>query len=206
MKAYKGFNKDLTCRGYQYEIGKTYETDFAELCEAGFHACPSPLDVFAYYTPAESRYCEVELGGRMDKGDDKVAAEKITIGAEIGIPGLAKAHIEYIRERCTDRIEAGDTEAATAGYRGAATAGYGGAATARGLASVGKNGAALARSSHPIASGGIGSVLVLVSEPPTSYDIKHVATVVIDGMTYKPGTLYTLDDVGKVIEYTEGEA
>ena len=222
MKAYKGFNKDLTCRGYQYEIGKTYETDFAELCEAGFHACPSPLDVFAYYTPAESRYCEVELGGRMDKGDDKVAAEKITIGAEIGIPGLAKAHIEYIRERCTDRIEAGDTEAATAGYggaatagdggaatagdRGAATAGYRGAATARGLASVGKNGAALARSSHPIASGGIGSVLVLVSEPPTSYDIKHVATVVIDGMTYKPGTLYTLDDVGKVIEYTEGEA
>ena len=214
MKAYKGFNKDLTCRGYQYEIGKTYETDLAELCKAGFHACPSPLDVFAYYAPAESRYCEVELGGRMDKGDDKVAAEKITIGAEIGIPDLAKAHIEYIRERCTDRIEAGDAEAATAGDRGAATAGnggaatagYRGAATARGLASVGENGAALARATHPIASGGIGSVLVLVSEPPTSNDIKHVATVVIDGMTYKPGTLYTLDDVGKIIEYTEGEA
>ena len=222
MKAYKGFNKDLTCRGYQYEIGKTYETDLAELCEAGFHACPSPLDVFTYYAPAESRYCEVELGGRMDKGDDKVAAEKITIGAEIGIPGLAKAHIEYTRERCTDRIEAGDAEAATAGDGGAATAGYrgaatagdrgaatagdGGAATARGRASVGKKGAALARATHPIASGGIGSVLVLVSEPPTRCDIKHVATVVIDGMTYKPGTLYTLDDVGKVIEYTEGEA
>ena len=61
MKAYKGFNKDMTCRGFQYEIGKAYETDAADLCSIGFHACENPLDCFGYYAPAASRYCEVEI-------------------------------------------------------------------------------------------------------------------------------------------------
>lgn len=54
MKAYKGFNKDMTCRGFQYEVGKTYETDEADLCNSGFHACKNPLDCFKYYSPAKS--------------------------------------------------------------------------------------------------------------------------------------------------------
>lgn len=61
IKAYKGFNKDLQCRGFQYEIGKEYEEETANLCHAGFHACEYPLDVFGYYSPADSRFCEVEL-------------------------------------------------------------------------------------------------------------------------------------------------
>jgi hypothetical protein len=62
MKMYKGFDKDLKCRDFQYEIGKTYEEPTAELCEKGFHACEYPLDVFGYYTPGDmSRYCEVDL-------------------------------------------------------------------------------------------------------------------------------------------------
>ena len=72
---YKGMNTDMTCRGFQYEVGKEYETDKAEACECGFHACEYPLEVFNYYPPASSRYFEVEQSGEMDRsgGDSKVA-------------------------------------------------------------------------------------------------------------------------------------
>ena len=105
MKTYKGFDKDLKCRDFQYEIGKEYEMDGKiEACSRGFHACEMPLDVFDYYSPADgSRYCEVEQSGDIDKGnnDSKVASSKIKIGAEIGIAGLVKAHVEYVKEKTT---------------------------------------------------------------------------------------------------------
>lgn len=101
MKAYKGFDKDLKCRDFQYEIGKEYEENEASLCNKGFHACEYPLDCFRYYLPTESRFCEVELDATDERhGDDsKVCGSKIKIGAEIGIPGLVKAAIEYVVER-----------------------------------------------------------------------------------------------------------
>ena len=88
IKAYKGFNKDMTCRGFQFEEGKEYEEERAELCRSGFHACERPLDVFGYYAPAESVYHEVELE-KVDKkrgvDDTKVSAKKIKIGAAIDV-------------------------------------------------------------------------------------------------------------------------
>ena len=96
IKTFKGFNKDLKCRGYQYEIGKEYEEQDARACDKGFHACEQPIEVFNYYAPGEqSRYCLVEQSGKLDrKGDDsKVASTKIKIGAEIGIPGIVRAQI-----------------------------------------------------------------------------------------------------------------
>ena len=101
MKTYKGFDKDLKCRGFQYEIGKEYETDTAKACESGFHACENPLDVFNYYSPAGSRYCEVEQSGEIDKDSDdsKIASTKIKIGAEIGLSGLIKAGVKFILEK-----------------------------------------------------------------------------------------------------------
>ena len=105
MKAYKGFNKDMTCRGFQFEEGKTYETEKAELCESGFHACTDPLNVWDYYGPIDgNRFCEVDVDGISDEksNDSKVAAKKIKIGAEIGISGLVKAHIEYVKETVKD--------------------------------------------------------------------------------------------------------
>ena len=141
IKSYKGFDKDLKCRGFQYEIGKEYEEDTAKACERGFHACEMPLDVLQYYEPGQgSRYCEVEQDGEISKQgtDSKVASTRIKIGAEIGIAGLVKAQIEYVKSRCTNKCNAepgkpataGDSGAATAGDYGAATAGYKGAATA----------------------------------------------------------------------------
>ena len=75
MRAFKGFNKDLTCRGYQYEEGKEFHTERAECCDTGFHACEYPLDCFGYYDPAHSVYHEVELSGEMDKSGDNTKVQ-----------------------------------------------------------------------------------------------------------------------------------
>jgi hypothetical protein len=117
MKAYKGFNEDLTCRGYQYEEGANFETDRAECCETGFHACEYPLDVFSYYSPNESIFHEVELEGEIDKSnkDSKVSATKIKIGARISISGLVKAAIDYTLARI-------NPEASSSEKRGASSA------------------------------------------------------------------------------------
>ena len=97
MRAFKGFNKDLTCRGYQYEEGKEFHTERAECCDTGFHACEYPLDCFGYYDPAHSVYHEVELSGEMDKSGDntKVCATDIKIGARLSIAGLVKMAIDF---------------------------------------------------------------------------------------------------------------
>jgi hypothetical protein len=156
IKAYKAFDKDLSCRGFKYKVGKEYEeTGDIKACEKGFHACPYPLDVFGYYAPAGSRFCEVEQSGKIDDSEsDKVCSSKIRIGAELDIRGLVKAAVSYVKERCTNEYNAepgkpamtGYRGVATAGDRGAATAGYCGVATAgdRGAATAGNRGAATA--------------------------------------------------------------
>ena len=101
IKSYKGFNKDMTCRGFQYEEGKEYEEETADACHSGFHACEYPLDCFNYYSPNESVYHEVEQSGEFDIGEDdsKVASTKIKIGARLDISGLVKAAINFTMSR-----------------------------------------------------------------------------------------------------------
>ena len=156
IKTYKGVNKDLTAYGgFKYVPGKEYEcAGKIVACGNGFHACERPLDVLSYYAPATSRYFEAEQYGELSREntDSKVASRKIKIGAEIGIPGLVKAQIEYVKAHTTaeytdpGQATAGDFGAATAGDRGAATAGAFGAATAGafGAATAGDSGAATA--------------------------------------------------------------
>ena len=125
MKAFKGFNKDLTCRGYQYEEGKEFHTERAECCDTGFHACEYPLDCFGYYDPAHSVYHEVELSGEMDKSGDntKVCATDIKIGARLSIAGLVKMAIDFTMSKVNK--EAGSDErhgfASATGYKGASS-------------------------------------------------------------------------------------
>ena len=161
IKAYKAFDKDLSCRGFKYEVGKEYEeTGDIKACEKGFHACPYPLDVFGYYTPAGSRFCEVYQGGKIDDSEsDKVCSSKIRIGAELDIKGLVKAAVSYVKERCTNECNADPGKPATAGNRGAATAGNRGAATAgnSGAATAGNYGAATAGDSGAATAGDSGA-------------------------------------------------
>ena len=137
IKSYKGFNRDLTCRGKQYEVGKEYEEDRAQSCECGMHACEYPLDCFSYYDPAHSVYYEVEQSGDLSRrGDDsKVASTKMKIGAEINIAGMVKASINYIRERIKEEKGSDDDYGASSatGNCGASSAtGYKGASSATG--------------------------------------------------------------------------
>ena len=138
--SYKGFDKDLKCRDFQYEIGKEYQHDGeVSVCNGGFHACEVPMDVFGYYAPCDSRFCQVEQSGALSRSgeDSKVASEKIKIGAEIGVPGFVKAQIEWVKNICKDapeQIAQGDRgHAAAQGDRGhAAAQGSGGHAAAQG--------------------------------------------------------------------------
>jgi len=203
MKAFKGFNRDMTCRGFQYKEGETFETDKVELCSTGFHACERPLDVFNYYSPSESVYHEVELDEVSDErrnDDTKVVAKKIKVGARLSIRDLVNAQIEFVKEHCTNEFNAepgqpataGENGAATAGENGAATAGYRGAATSRGKSSVGKNGLAVARGNGCKVRGGLGSILIIAEESPNDYDIVEWASAVVDGEIIKADTWYRL--------------
>ena len=167
--SYKGMDSKMKCRGMQYEVGKEFSVDGdIECCGNGLHACERPLDVFGYYAPGTgARYFRVEQSGEMarDGSDSKVASRKMRVDAEIGIPGLAKAHIEYVKAHTTtehtdpERATAGNFGAATAGDFGAATAGNFGAATAgyRGAATAGNFGAATAGDCGAATAGDFGA-------------------------------------------------
>lgn len=141
MIAYKGFDKDLKCKGFQYKIGKEYEEPEVILCEKGFHACTAPLDVFKYYAPATSRFCEVEIDGEIRRAtdDSKISGTKIKIVREISLSELIEAQREYEKGKEECRV-------VTAGNHGAARAGKFGVATTEsyGVAIAGDRGAAAA--------------------------------------------------------------
>ncbi|MFG1429290.1 DUF7666 domain-containing protein, partial [Roseixanthobacter glucoisosaccharinicivorans] len=137
----KGFNHDLSCRGFKFEIGKTYTVSGnIKACSNGFHACPEehhPLSVFEFYPPARSRFCVVEQTGDANTLETKLASATITIGVELTLGDLAQRAVKWVFDRANwlhGAVAMGDNEGATAsGYRGAATAsGDRGAATASG--------------------------------------------------------------------------
>ena len=225
IKSYKGMNKDMTCRGFQYEIGKEYETNSAKACESGFHACEYPLDVFNYYPPCDSRFFEVEQSGELSNGssDTKIASTRIKIGAELNIAGLVKAAVEFTTSRCTQgegdkatgyqgaASATGDRGAASAtGYQGAASAtGYQGAASATGnygaASATGKSSVALASGIDGKAMGEIGCAIFLVERGEwdgETHPILSAKAAIVDGETIKPGVWYTLRN-GEFVEVDE---
>ena len=201
MKTYKGFNKDMRCRGFQYEEGKEYETNEpVSCCSSGFHACEYPLDCFGYYAPSESVYHEVEQSGELSRnndGDSKVASSKIKIGARLDIAKIVRLHFDFIKSRTT--FENTDPKQASAGENGAASAGAYGAAVSKGSADVGKNGIACIRGNGCKVKGGIGAILVIAEENKDDNDIKEWQAFVVDGKKIKADTYYTLKD-GKIVE------
>ncbi|HDY6109531.1 TPA: hypothetical protein RQ786_006503 [Pseudomonas aeruginosa] len=126
VTAYKGFKQDLTCRGYQFEIGGTYKHDGeVEACASGFHSCEYPLDVFGYYAPGDSRFAIVKASGQLSRHDDdsKIASATLVVEAEISMPTMISRAIDWIMARLDSSVEqtvVGDT-ASNTGYQSAAS-------------------------------------------------------------------------------------
>ena len=227
MKAFKGFNKDLTCRGYQYEEGKEFHTERAECCDTGFHACEYPLDCFGYYDPAHSVYHEVELSGEMDKSGDntKVCATDIKIGARLSIAGLVKMAIDFTMSKVNK--EAGSDErhgfaSATGNYGASSATGNCGASSAtgyKGASSVSDpTGVAVAWGHEARAKGCKGAHLILsdwrfIGEKywdgsykdmynKDNWELTGAKMVVVDGEKIKEDTYYRCIE-GEIVEVTE---
>lgn len=203
MKAYKGFDKDLKCRGFQYEVGKEYEEGSAELCKKGFHACENPLDTFRYYRPTDSRYCKVDVddNGERNSDDSKVCGKHIKIGAEIGLKGVINAGVRFVFDKCESA-----TEENASGLRGnAAASGDSGTAAVTGChgkaSAIGKQCIAVAWGQDSLARGSVGNWLV-VSERDDDGNIIDAKIVMVDGEVVKENTWYTLQN-GEISEVEE---
>lgn len=216
IKSYKGFNKDMTCRGFQYEEGKEYEEETADACHSGFHACEHPLDCLNYYSPNESVYHEVEQSGEFDRGEDdsKVASTKIKIGARLDISGLVKAAIDFTMSRVKKEVGSDEDCGASSatGYCGASSAtGDYGASSANDPESV-----AVAWGYKGKAMGVLGFHIVLAewkyigSKEDDKYDKAEqeawefvgAKMFRVDGEKVKPNTWYRLEN-GELLEVEE---
>ena len=210
MKYFKGFDRGMKCNGFQYKEGETYHEEKAKLYNYGFHACEMPLDVLKYYPPGDgSIYREVGLEDVCQdrSSDSKVCAKTIKIGAEIGICGLVKAQIEWIKntidfDAAIKRAKESPDEHAT-GYQGAASAtGYQGAASA-----TGKDSAAIAAGKDGKVMGALGCAIFAVERGKLNgetYPIIAVGSAIVDGKKIKPNVFYTLKN-GEFVEVDDDE-
>ena len=218
--SYKGFDSNWQCRGYQFEVGKTFEhLGKVQACEGGFHACEYPMDVFCHYSPASSRFAKTEQRGDIsrDSDDSKIASRSIHIKAEIGIPALINAAFEFIKTRC----EPASSEHST-GYRSASSAtGDRSASSATGDSSAslttGWESSSEIIPSHDgnplhaiaIASGGKskarapeGSAIVICHRNDEGHLI-HIRASKVGENGIKPNVWYSLNEHGEFVEFTE---
>ena len=233
MRVYKGTDKDMKCRGFQYKLGEAAVFDGEpHLCRAGLHACEQPIDVLNHYAPNKSRYFEAdaeEVTDERESDDSKIVAKKMTLKAEIGVPGLVKAQIEYVKRQIgfDDAIKRANAEKKNhaTGYQGAASAtGYHGAASTtgdRGAASAtgdqgaasttgyqgaasatGKAGVALAAGLECKAMGALGCAICCVERDEwngKTYPIVAVKAAIVDGENIRADTWYQLKN-GEFVE------
>ena len=192
--AYKGFNQDWTCRGYQYEVGKTYvHKGDVKVCESGFHACEYPLDVLSYYNPAVSKFAVVKMSGEISKDSDdtKIASAKITIETEINLPEMIKKAVEWIKGKVdwdTAKVSnTGDWSAAT-------NTGDWSAAEVSGKQSI-----AVALGWQSKAKASIDGAIVCVYRNDDE-ELIHIKASKVGENNIKADTWYTLDEIGEFIE------
>ena len=136
ISGYKGFDKDFTCRGFQYEVGREYTCEEAVICQQGFHLCENPLHVLRYYSPTTSRFAEAEGRGNLErhKADSKVACTKIKINGEIDLKGLINAGMDFVFSRV--KWGEADTSQTHGDYSAAQTHGFYSAAQTHGDSSA----------------------------------------------------------------------
>lgn len=224
IKAVKGFNQDMTCTPtedikFQYEEGKTYEEEVADVCNKGFHACELPINAFSHYPPTKSVYHEVEMFGKIDSSEsDKTCSSKIKIGAKISIAGIIKVSIDIIRRKAEEESSASSgykgNAASSGDYGNAASSGNCGNAASSGYYGTAKaehpNSCAIAWGPKSKASGVKGAHLVLAEWESNggnyweeeTWKFNGAMMVRVDGENIKENTWYGLRN-GKVVEIEE---
>ena len=199
MKGYKGFNKDMTCRGMQYEEGKIYKMEEEpKCCERGYHFCENPIDCLGYYSPNESIYRQVEATGEISKDEDtsdtKIATNEIKIGAKIDFQTMVKMAIEFTYKHCTKKGKgnnkrSNNSVASNTGYKSVAS-------------NLGQKSISSCLGIRGQASGKKGTWLVVaewIQDENWNWEVKEVKTVKVDGKKIKEDTYYALEN-GEFVE------
>ncbi|WP_218065765.1 DUF7666 domain-containing protein [Escherichia coli] len=215
ITTYKGFQQDMTCRGFQFELDKTFEHEgTVKACSSGFHSCEYPLDCFSYYPPANSRYAEAVAKGtisREDGGDSKIASATITIKAELSVHQLVTRAIEWIWSRVDKSLEQTNT-----GYQSAASnTGNRSAASNTGnrsaASNTGNRSAAEVSGSHSVAAAfgveskaraSVNSAIVVCYRNEEG-ELIHIRASKVGENGIKPDTWYTLNEDGQFEEVEE---
>ncbi|PBX96844.1 DUF7666 domain-containing protein [Pseudomonas aeruginosa] len=221
VTAYKGFKQDLTCRGYQFEIGGTYKHEGeVEACASGFHSCEYPLDVFGYYAPGESRFAIVKASGQLSRHDDdsKIASATLVVEAEISMPTMISRALDWIMSKVDKSVEqtvVGETASNTGDYSAASNTGNRSAASNTGYQSAASNtgeysAAEVSGKESVAASLGIegrarasaGSAIVLCHRDDEGRLI-HIRASKVGENGVEPDTWYQLNTEGEFVEFDE---
>ena len=222
IKAYKGFDKNMQCRGFQFEEGKEYEEKEAVLCKKGFHACENPLETFKYYEPGKgSTYHEVELDATEETEEDsKRCGTRIKIGAKLSVLDICKAHFQYVNERTTNKKQGKDDAILAAQNRSSLAAQDWSSLSAQNWSSLaaqdwsslaaqdrsslaaGKNSVIAAFNSK--AKGDLGTLIVLATREfnCTERVITGFSAGIVDGEKIKANTWYEVKN-GEFVEVKE---
>ena len=204
IQAYKGFDANMQCRGFQFEIGKTYTHEgTVEACSSGFHACENPLDVWRYYTlDGRNKFCSVELSGAISRHeeDSKIAAATISIKAEIGLPTIIADAVKFVMSL----VKASATTTATTGEgaNAATTGNWANAATTgnwANAATTGEHAVSAALGIEGMAKAGIGGAIVLCHRNNNG-DLINIRASKVGENGIKPNVMYSLNENGDFVE------
>ena len=205
VRTIKGFDKDLRCRGFQFEIGKPYEhSGPVEICRSGFHGIDgNPLRVFEFYQPARSRYTLAEQSGQIKREHGKIVSAKITIGAEITLSDLIVRAVDWVIARvkgAKDRYAEGEKSLAWSNGAGSSSAsnGYRSSSASKGAGSV-----AMSAGEEGRAKGEDGNAIFLVYRNPETKLIEHAKAFIVGRDGIKPDTVYMLDAGGSAAVASE---
>lgn len=206
ITSYKAFDKNMQCRGFQYEVGKEYEMDGEiKCCNRGFHACKSPMEVWDYYDMLNSRFAEVEQSGKIDKEDNstKVCSSKIKISAELKLADIIKLGVEWIKDvtspykvKTTDKLVDNSGDSAQIGSSGDSAQ----------IDSTGEDSVVMCAGNKSRAKAKVGSWITLAewewNDEKNRYVPVCVKTEYVDGDRIKADTWYQLKD-GEFIEVND---
>ena len=213
--SYKGFDENMQCRGFQYEVGKEYEMDGdIKCCERGFHACESPLEVWDYYDMLASRFVKVEQSGKIDKEENstKVCSSKIKISAELKLADIIKLGVEWIKDvtspskvKATGELNDNGGDSAQIGSSGD-YAQIGSSGDSAKIDSTGEDSVIMCAGRNSRAKAKVGSWITLAewvwNDDKERYVSKCVKTEYVDGERIKADTWYQLKN-GEFVEVTE---